>query len=130
MAKFRGNGLALGLVLLCGCSQAPPLAGGKPVEHWVQAAQDPDAKVRQAAVGKLGNAGAADEAVWSALAGALRDRDAGVRREAILALMKCGARAQEAEPVLAELAQRDPDPQVRAFAGKALKKVRSQSAPS
>jgi HEAT repeats len=115
------------IALASGCSQAPPLAGGKPVDYWVKAAQGPDATLRKTAVCKLGNAGATHDAVWSALSGALRDRDPGVRREAILALMKCGPRAQEALPVLAELERRDPDTQVRAFAGKALTKLRSES---
>jgi HEAT repeat protein len=107
----------------CGCSQAPPLSGGKPVAHWVSALADPSPKVRKTAVCKLGNAGAADGEAWSALCGALRDRDAGVRREAIAALMKCGPRSREMVPVLNELERGDPDMQVRSFAGRALKKL-------
>jgi HEAT repeat protein len=111
-----------------GCTQAPPLSGGKPVDHWVQAMQSPDAQVRKTAVVKLGNTGAAEPEVWAAISGALGDADAGVRREAILALMKCGPRAADALPVLVELAQRDSDAQVREYAGKALKKLQREPA--
>src|SRR5947209_3459409 len=92
----------LGLVLaaaLAGCGQEPPpSAHGKSVGEWVRALQDPDARLRQRAARTLGNAGAADPAVVPALAGALRDRDAGVRAEAALALMKIGPAAREAIP--------------------------------
>jgi HEAT repeat protein len=119
--------LAIFAVLMAGCSQGPPLSGGKPVEHGVNALQASDAKVRKRAVCKLGNAGAPEAEAWAAVVAALRDRDAGVRQEAILALMKCGPRAQETVPVLAELEQHDADAQVRVYAGKALKKLRSDA---
>ena len=108
---------------VAGCSQPPPLSGGKPIDHWVKAAQAPDPALRKAAVCKLGNAGAPDVPAWTALSSALRDRHAQVRREAILALMKCGRRAQETVPVLRELEQHDPDPQVRVHARKAVQKL-------
>src|SRR5205085_2838518 len=101
--------------------------GGKPLDHWVKAAQDPDARQRKTAVCKLGNAGAGEAAAWTALCAALRDRDAEVRREAIVALMKCGPRAQEAVAILTELRGSDPDVQVRVFAGKALQKLQTTS---
>jgi HEAT repeat protein len=115
---------AAAALLLCGCAKSPPtLAGGKPVSHWVEALRGPDAKARKKAVAKLGNVGAADAAVLPALTAALRDRDPGVRREAILALLKCGPGAREAAGPLAVLRQRDRDPQVRAYAAKALAKI-------
>ncbi|SRR5260370_743035 len=118
-------------VLLAGCSQtAPPLSGGKPVDHWVKAMHEPDAGLRKTAVCKLGNAGAPDAEAWTAVCGALRDRDTVVRREAILAIMKCGPRAQEAIPVLGELERQDPDARVRLDAGKAAKKLRSEKGAS
>jgi HEAT repeat protein len=61
-----------------------------------------------------------------ALTGALKDGDPAVRREAILALMKCGPRAEDATPVLAGLAQRDPDSQTRSHASKAIQKLRER----
>src|SRR5579871_3384331 len=90
-----------------GCGRTPPtLAGGKPVNYWLEAVRGPDARQRKTAVFKLGNVGPGEAAVVPALLGALRDRDAGVRREAIVALMKCGADARDAVPVLADLRQR------------------------
>jgi HEAT repeat protein len=114
--------LAIALAVLVGCrKQPPPLAGGKPVSHWLGALQAPDAGVRKKAVFKLGNVGSTDPAVPPALRDALKDRDAAVRREAILALLKCGRGAREATAALAELQERDADARVRACAAQALK---------
>ena len=114
------------VVMLSGCGQAdPPLSGGKPVSHWLAALQDPDPKCRQKAVTKLGNVGATDAAVYPALVEALKDADASVRREAILALMKCGDHAKEAIPLLTDVQRQDRDSQVRAFAAKALEKLQA-----
>jgi HEAT repeat protein len=111
------------LVLVGGCGKsAPQMAHGKPVADWVQALQDPDARVRKKAAGVLGNVGAIDPAVVPALAAALKDRDAGVRNEAVLALLKMGPAAQEAGPALAE-AQTDRDPRVRTYAAQALQRI-------
>jgi HEAT repeat protein len=113
-------------LLVCGCAKVPPtLAGGKPVRHWVEALHGPDAKARRKAAAKLGNVGGADPVVLPALTAALRDGDAGVRREAILALLKCGPGAREAAGPLAELRRRDRDPQVRACAAKALARMQA-----
>ena len=115
------------LVFSSGCrQQSPTLAGGKPVSHWVQALQtSPDAKMRKEAAFKLGNVGPTDPTSLPALMGALKDGDAGVRREAILALVKFGSKAKEAVAVLTELQQHDPDAQVRNYAVKALEKLQS-----
>ena len=111
-------------ILLSGCNKERPMvAGGKPVSHWVEALKEPDAKQRKTAVIKLGNVGAADEAVLPALLGALADTDAGVRREAILALMKYGPGAREAIPRLTDLSKSDRDAQVRKYAARALEKL-------
>jgi HEAT repeat protein len=116
----------LGLaVLLAGCKKAPQTAvGGKSVQHWVEALQAPDARLRKKAATKLGNVGKADPAVVPALIGALEDPEAEVRVEVILALVKLGPAARVAAPRLAELARDDPDEAVRACAGRALEKVR------
>jgi HEAT repeat protein len=111
--------------LACGCAKSPPLAGGKPVSHWVEALHGRDAKARKKAVAKLGNVGPADPAVLPALRAALRDGDPGVRREAVLALLKYGPGARAAAGALAELRQRDRDPQIRAYAVKALARLQA-----
>ncbi len=112
--------------LLSGCAKTPPTqAHGRPVEHWVQALRDPDARVRKKAVGALGNVGPADPAALPALTAAVRDPDAGVRNQAILALLKWGRDAREAVAVL-EQARRDRDPRVRANAATALEKIQGR----
>jgi HEAT repeat protein len=58
-----------------------------------------------------------------AVVGALKDRDAGVRAEAALALINLGPAAKEAEPALEE-ASKDSDATVRGYAKKALERIR------
>src|SRR6516225_5685616 len=96
--------LAAGLVLMLnGCGAKKPLmVHGKPVRHWIEALQDPDPRARVKAARMLGNAGAADPTVVPALARVVKDPEAEVRGEAILALLKIGPEAREAASVVAE----------------------------
>jgi HEAT repeat protein len=111
---------------LAGCAEKPPLqVHGKPVSHWVAAMQDPDPQARIKAARMLGNAGASDPAVVPALVKAIKDPEAEVRGEVILALLKIGPDAQEAITVLKD-AQQDEDDQVRSYAEKALKRIQGQ----
>jgi HEAT repeat protein len=111
-------------VATVGCGRSEPaLSGGHSVGYWIEALQNPDAKLRKKAVAKLGNAGPVDAAVYPSLIAALKDADASVRRETILALMKFGPEAREAVPVLTVLQRQDRDEQVRSFAAKALEKL-------
>jgi HEAT repeat protein len=111
------------LLLPLGCGPAAPtLAHGKPVAHWVEELRQPNAVQRKKAVHVLGNVGTADPAVLPALTAAVKDRDTGVRGEAVLALLKMGPAARDAVPVLRE-AEKDRDPHVRANATKALARV-------
>ena len=107
-----------------GCTRksGPILAGGKPVDEWVQVLSDPDARLREKAVEKLGNVGASDPAVVPALCGMLQDKSADVRCQAILALAKSGADAKVAVEPLKVICRQDRDSRVRNYAAKALKK--------
>jgi HEAT repeat protein len=127
--SMRTIWILLGVALMgCGCSKGTPTqAGGKPVAFWIQELKNPDAKARRHAVAKLGNVGSTDPATLSAVQSALSDADAGVRAEAILALMKCGPTAKDAIPALTEMQTKDRDPQVREYARKALEKLRSEN---
>ena len=58
-----------------------------------------------------------------AVTAALKDNDPAVRREAILALVKFGAAAKEAAPILTEMRRNDRDAQVRSHAAKALESL-------
>jgi HEAT repeat protein len=115
--------LLVAAILLSGCSKAPTLTGGKPIDHWVKALHDPDRATRRAAVQKLGNVGPADPAAFPALLGALTDGDADVRCDVILAVLKFGPKAKDARLVLVEIGQRDPDAKVRDYAARALAKI-------
>ncbi len=112
--------IVLLLIALCGCRRTPPtMAGSK----WAAALHDPDTKLRKKAVFTLGNIGPSDPVVLPALIGALRDANAEVRCEAILALVKYGPGAGEAVSALIEVQQQDRDAQVRTYAAEALAKL-------
>jgi HEAT repeat protein len=109
---------------LIGCGNTEPtLAGGRPIAYWVEALKAPDPRVRKEAAFKLGNAGPVEPSVFPALSAALKDSDARVRCEAVLAVLKFGSIAKEAIPVLAELKQKDADAQVRRYAARAIEKL-------
>ena len=120
----------VGLLLLLGaggCGRSPPtLAGGKPVVYWIEALHNADAKLRKKAVSKLGNVGPGDAAALSALVGALDDREASVRSEAIVALLKFGPSARDALPKLEDMQRRDQSAKVRHYAARAVEKLRSE----
>ncbi len=109
------------LLVPSGCSRptTAPLAGSK----WAAALRNDNSNVRKKAAFTLGNIGMSDPAVLPALIEALHDRDAGVRREAILALLKCGSEAKQASSILAEIERQDLDAQVRTCAAEALHKL-------
>jgi HEAT repeat protein len=110
------------LIFLSGCSSAQPtMAGSK----WANALRAPDARVRRTAAFTLGNIGPSDPAVLPALLGALKDADAAVRCEAILALLKYGPGAEEAISELSQLRSKDRDAKVRAYAARALEKLQT-----
>ena len=110
---------------LSGCGRTPPtVAGGKPVSDWVNTLQSPDVKLRKKAASKLGNVGPTDPVAFPALMRALRDTDAGVRCEVILALTKFGSGAKEAIPDLTVIHRQDPNAQVRTYAARALEQIR------
>ena len=111
-------------LVLNGCGQSgPTLAGGRPVSHWLEALKHNSAEVRCKAVRKLSNVGPADESVLAALLGALNDRDARVRAEAVLGLCKFGPDAAEAVPALKRMQHHDPSPRVRSYAARASKRI-------
>jgi HEAT repeat protein len=126
VAVERLGAIAVLCGLLIGCGKAQPtLSGGKPVEHWIQALQDRDARVRKEAASKLGNAGPVNSDALPALVASLKDPDAKVRCEVILALVKFGCEANEAVPILTELQRSDSDARVRNYAAEALEKIQN-----
>jgi hypothetical protein len=116
--------LSFVLCLFASCSKpAPILTGGRPRGYWLESLSSPDKRLRKEAVIKLGNIGNTEADVAPALVKALDDADAGVRCEAILALMKCGDAAKETVDELKAIERRDPDRRVRSYAAKALEKL-------
>src|SRR5262249_3324944 len=115
----------LTMITMGGGPKPPTQAGGHPVSHWVQELKSSDAKVRRHAVAKLGNVGTSDPEALPAVRGALADADAGVRAEAVQALVKFGSAAKEAEAQLLDMQKKDRSPQSRDYAAKALEHIRS-----
>jgi HEAT repeat protein len=115
---------ALPAIGLSGCGEAPPDVA-REVKRWVQALDAPDAAMRKKALLKLGNIGPGEPAVLPAVMKALRDRDAGVRAAAVLAMVKVGRDAGDAVPALARMRDRDSSGQVRAYAARALQGLRA-----
>jgi HEAT repeat protein len=122
--KFVPMAASLLILALVGCGGAKPtLIAGKPVDHWLKQLENPDAKERKNAVFKLEALGTADSNVLPALIGALKDSDATVRCEAIVAVARWGNDAGEAIPILTEMESNDPSTEVRDYAAKAVKKL-------
>ncbi len=109
------------LLSVSGCGRAQPTMAAR---KWAEALHHANSKERKKAAFTLGNIGPSDPAVVPALMAALKDADAGVRCEAIFALVKCGPAAQEAIPDLTDTQNKDHDPKVRAYAAKALEKLK------
>jgi HEAT repeat protein len=120
----RGFWLAAGVVLmgLAGCGSAPSTGVAvhdRPVAEWLKDLRSPDVKARRQAARVLGRVGAVDDAIVPALTEALKDRDGGVRLEAVTALEKAGRPAAPSVPLLQALARSDADPRVRSRAAEA-----------
>jgi HEAT repeat protein len=114
-------------ILVSGCGKTEPtLAGGKPVSYWVDALQSSDVTLRKKAVFKLGNVGPSDPAAFPAVVVALRDKDPGVRCQAIQSLMKFGLEGRQAIPILKGIHQHDRNDRARTYAGKALDRLQSE----
>jgi HEAT repeat protein len=76
---------------------------------------------------KLGNVGDADPDVEQGLAGALRDVDAQVRRDAVFAIVKLQQPGEEIIGQLEAMSREDNEPDIRDVAMRALAKLeRSQ----
>jgi len=115
--------LLAALVALAGCGgeeRGPVLSGGKEVKSWVAELHNPKAQVRRQAVLKLGNAGDSDPAVLPALAEALLDLDAVVRRDAIRAVAKLTLPSALIKERLQIMSRSDRDTVARDLAAKAL----------
>jgi HEAT repeat protein len=104
-----------GMVLFAGC-------GGKSTDDWVQQLRSGDGSQRLHAIRALENRGTEAPVVVPALAEALRDENAFVRRDAAAALGKLGAEARPAVLAL-QAARKDRERSVRSAAGAALKKI-------
>ena len=111
------------LVTLPGCGgeeRGPVLSGGKELKSWVAELHNPKPQVRRQAVLKLGNAGDSDPSVAPALAEALLDVDAVVRRDAIRAVAKLSQPTALIKERLQIMSRTDKDPAARDLAVKAV----------
>lgn len=102
-----------------------PTNGIRRALAFARGVADPDPAVRQAAIQGLGRVGPAGRRAVDQLAGLLGSSEAGIRRDAALALAALGTVAAEAAPRLELMARNDPDPAVRQAAETALRRLRS-----
>ena len=126
MRRFRLLVAVLSVVAFgCQGSNVPKekYFSGEPVEHWLAALKNPDAKKRVKAAQVLGNVGTVDARSIPALIEAVTDADAKVREAAVLGLAKIGPPAASAELVLVAAAK-DKNAAVRTHAATALDRVR------
>jgi HEAT repeat protein len=100
--------------------RGPILVGGREVKSWLADLGDRNPRVRRTAVLKLSNVGAADPAVPNALASALNDPDALVRRDAVLAVAKLSDPNAAIIARLRIMSESDRDSLVRDYAGRAI----------
>lgn len=104
-------------LILPGCRPSEPaVAGGKPVDHWLELVTDSDPKKRVEAIQKLGNIGGKDSSAVDAIIDALDDPDPKVRKEAIFAVVRIGRIAQAAFPKLEQMADEDANDEIRKMA--------------
>lgn len=116
----------VGLLFLVGCGERrQPLAAGKPLDYWFNAAEQKNPKLRAQAIAKLGNIGPS-ERVCSVLLAAARDQDPHVRCQAILAFVKLPDLAIKSLPIIRELNAHDNDARVRKYAASAIEKLSGQ----
>jgi HEAT repeat protein len=111
------------ILSISGCTndeRGPILAGGREVKSWLTDLQDPQPQVRRQAVLKLGNVGEADPSVVEGLAGALRDKDVVVRREAVRAVVKLTKATDTITAELKAIAASDCDSLARDYAQRAI----------
>ena len=91
-----------------------------PASEHLAASRDPNEKVRKQVIQKLGKVGNSDPAVLPVLIAALKDASPGIRREAIIAIVKYGPGAEQAIDALKAVASTDADPQIRGYAAQAV----------
>jgi hypothetical protein len=113
------------LLLATGCQReerGPILTGGRELKSWLAELHDPKPAARRIAVLKLGNVGDGDPAVVEALAEALRDKEAIVRRDAVKAVAKQTKLNETVKAQLKAMSEFDRDSLVRDYARRALDK--------
>jgi len=106
----------------CGPSQ-PPLAGGKPLEHWLEKIHDKEAPERVEAVKKLGNIGNKSPRALPAVFEALSDPAPAVRKEAVYAVVRNWPASRSALSTLAEIKEKDEDTDIRTIASEAYENL-------
>jgi HEAT repeat protein len=109
------------LVVPSTAQEKEPSYKGRPVSAWI-ADLNEDVLTRRTAVRALAILGSDSNAAVTALAGALKDRNATVREAAFTALQDLGPRAKAAWPELVKLLDHQ-DPEVRLSAGAALSRL-------
>lgn len=105
------------LTISSGCSEsAPPVAGGRPIDHWLETAEHKDPNSRVKAIEKLGNIGDKSAEAIEAIVHALSDEDPRVRKVAIFAVVRNKSAWKMAIPQLEEMIDSDDSEEIRKLA--------------
>ena len=117
--RYKWMGCCLAFLLLAGCGGSgavPTKLHGKNLDDWRKQLSSSVAKTRIGALHSLGKIGAVEEGIPALVAESLKDREAGVRLEALIVLEKM---KDEAKPFL---------PQIKALVNDGDAKVRQRAA--
>jgi HEAT repeat protein len=121
------------VVGLCGCAKPASSALDTQainikVNQWSGAVKSTDKKTRLLALNHLGNYSTAAPEVFALVAGALKDPDPDIRREAIRNLWKFDKQENEALAALSQVKDNDADPKIKADAEKMIKAIQERQA--
>jgi HEAT repeat protein len=118
---------------VCGCakqsavSEVDPQILASKVTKWSDALKSSDSKTRVLALNHLGNYGELAE-TFTLVAGALKDPEPEVRREAIRNMWKFEKKANEALAALTAVKDNDADPKLKADAQTMIKAIQDRQA--
>ena len=118
------------VVYLCGCSKQVAAidtqAVAIKVNKWSEGVKSTDKKTRMLALNHLGNYSTAAPEVFALVAGALKDPDPEVRREAIRNLWKFDKKPNEAIAALTEAKDSETDPKIKGDAQTMIKAIQDR----
>jgi hypothetical protein len=121
------------VVNLCGCAKQAALDNDThmvtiKVGKWSEELKSSDSKTRINALNHLGNSNVAAPEAFALVAGALKDPDPAVRREAIRNLWKFEKQPENAIAALTQFKDNETDPKIKGDAETMIKAIQERQA--